>query len=160
MLVVVDTGNVVGGVAANVTVIPEPVGLIVIVTDALFVESVTDVAVTVTVAGFGIVVGAVYVVAVPLGVEVAEKLPHVAGAVVVQVTVHFTPALALSFVTVALKLAVADVASDVGGVALKPTEITAGGGVLDPPPPPQPTNQTVIIATANSGTIRNIRGNT
>jgi hypothetical protein len=122
MLVVEDVLSDDGGAAANVTTMPGAV--IVIVAEADFVGSVTDVAVTVTVAGFGITLGAVYVVAVPLAVEVAEKLPHVAGAVVVQATVHFTPAFALSLATFAVMLVLVDAASAVGGAAANATLIT------------------------------------
>jgi hypothetical protein len=81
-----------------------------------------------------------------------EKLPHVEEAAGVQLAVHLTPALLLSLLTIAVKLAVPAVASEVGAAALKLTEMTAGGGV-DPPPPPHPTSQTVINATTNRGNI-------
>ena len=82
----------------------------VIVAEADFVVSVTEVAVTVTVLGVGIAVGAVYVVGAPLAVPVGLKEPH---GEVPQVTVQLTPL--LSLVTTAVRLAVAPVASDVGG---------------------------------------------
>jgi hypothetical protein len=51
-------------------------------------------------------------VATPLAVLVGLKEPH---AEPVQLTVHLTPAFALSLVTTAVRLAVAPVTSDVGG---------------------------------------------
>jgi hypothetical protein len=71
---------------------------------------------------------------VPLAVEAGAKLPQ---EVPPQVTVHFTPALLLSLLTIAVRLAVVAAISVVGGVELKATEIAAGGGVggvLEPPP--------------------------
>ena len=82
----------------------------VMVAEADFVGSVTEVAVTVTVLGVGIAVGAVYVVGAPLAVPVGLKEPH---GEVPQVTVQLTPL--LSLVTTAVRLAVAPVTSDVGG---------------------------------------------
>ena len=82
----------------------------VMVAEADFVVSVTEVAVTVTVLGVGIAVGAVYVVGAPLAVPVGLKEPH---GEVPQVTVQLTPL--LSLVTTAVRLAVAPVTSDVGG---------------------------------------------
>jgi hypothetical protein len=74
---------------------------IVIVAVADLVESVTDVAITVTVAGLGTALGAEYFVAAPLPVEVAERLPQPEPP---QETDHFTPALALSLLTTAVRL--------------------------------------------------------
>jgi hypothetical protein len=84
----------------------------VMVAEADFVGSVTEVAVTVTVLGVGIAVGAVYVVGAPLAVPVGLKEPH---GEVPQVTVQLTPPFLLSLVTTAVRLAVAPVTSDVGG---------------------------------------------
>jgi len=61
------------------------------------VESVTEVAIRVALPPLGTVLGAVYVVVLPLGVDVGLKDPHAA----VGVQVQFTPALAPSLVTVA-----------------------------------------------------------
>jgi hypothetical protein len=55
-------------------------------------------------------------------VVVAEKLPH---AEVPHATVHLTPALALSFVTTAVRFAVVLTVNDAGGVPLKATEMVA-----------------------------------
>jgi hypothetical protein len=85
----------------------------VMVAEADFVVSVTDVAVTVTVLGFGIVVGAVYVVAAPLAVVVGLKEPH--DEPPPQATVQVTPPFLLSLLTTAVRLVVAPTASDVGG---------------------------------------------
>jgi hypothetical protein len=68
------------------------------------VVSVTEVAVTVTVAGVGTAAGAVYVVGAPLNVLLGEIVPHVGGAHaeggVPCVVVQLTPALAGSFRTI------------------------------------------------------------
>jgi hypothetical protein len=85
---------------------------IVMVAEADFVESVTDVAVTDTVAGLGAEAGAVNFVAVPLAVEAVEKLPHCE---LPQVTDHFTPAFALSLLTTAVRLITDPVSVDDGG---------------------------------------------
>ena len=111
---------------------------IVIVAEIDFVESVTEVAITVTVAGFGVEPGALYLVAAPLAVEPVEKLPHCE---LPQVTVHLTPPLALSLLTTAVTLVLVPESRDDGGWGLKATEIGAGG--LEEPDPLQP----VIINT-------------
>jgi hypothetical protein len=100
------------GGAFSVTVIGAPGAEIVIVAVAALVESVTDVAVTVTVAGLGTEAGAEYRVAAPLAVEVAERLPQAEPP---QETDHFTPALALSLLTTALRLADEPAVTDDGG---------------------------------------------
>src|SRR5260370_7030883 len=91
--------------------------LIVIVAEAVFVVSVAEVAVTVTVAGFGGVEGAVYVVAVPLGEDADEKVPHDE---LLHVTVHLTPALLLSFLTTAVRLASPPATTDAHAARLPP----------------------------------------
>jgi hypothetical protein len=58
MLVVAEVPSVVGGAAANATLMLAA-AVIVIVAEIDFVESVTEVAVTVTVAGLGTALGAV-----------------------------------------------------------------------------------------------------
>ena len=93
---------------------------IVIVAVAVFVLSVTETAVTVTVLPVGIAEGAVKVVAAPLAVDVGLNDPH---ATVPQVTVHLTPAFALSFATFAVMLVVAFTASGLGGCAANVTAI-------------------------------------
>jgi hypothetical protein len=123
-LVVEPTKREVGGVGVSATEIEGGgAAVTVMVFDAVFVLSVTDVATIVTVLFVGTVEGAVYVVGALLAVEVALKLPH--GALP-QVTDQVTPPLALSLLTTAVRFAVADVARDVG--AEKVTEMTAGGG--------------------------------
>ena len=84
----------------------------VMVAEADFVESVTEVAVIATVAGLGAVVGAVNLVAAPLAVVAVEKLPHCE---LPQVTDHLTPAFALSLLTTAVRLMVAPASIDDGG---------------------------------------------
>ena len=92
------------GGAFNVTEIGALGAEIVMLADADLVESVTEVAVTVTVAGLGTEAGAEYWVAEPLAVEAAEKLPH---GELPQLTDHLTPAFALSLLTTAVRLAAA-----------------------------------------------------
>ena len=111
---------------------------IVMVAEAVFVESVTEVAVIATVAGLGTEAGAVNFVAVPLAVEAVEKLPHCE---LPQVTVHLTPASALSLLTMAVRLVVALVTVEDGGCVLNVTEI-AGGLGLEPEPALQPVIST------------------
>ena len=84
----------------------------VIVAVADLVESVTEVAVTVTVAGFGAEPGALYLVAAPLAVDADEKLPHGEPP---QLTVQLTPALAVSLLTMAVRLVLVPASSDDGG---------------------------------------------
>jgi 3-deoxy-D-manno-octulosonate 8-phosphate phosphatase KdsC-like HAD superfamily phosphatase len=65
-------------------------------------------------------------------VDAELKVPH---GEVLQVADHVTPAFALSLVTVAVRVAVADAARVVGAGAAKATEIAGGvGGVLELPP--------------------------
>ncbi len=68
----------------------------------------TEVAVSVTVKSLAGVLGAVYVVGVPLGVEVGKTVPH---DVTEHETVQVTPLFAESLVTVAVNCAVAPAAS-------------------------------------------------
>jgi hypothetical protein len=96
----------------RVTVIGALGAEMVMVAEADLVESVTEVAVTATVAGLGVEAGAVNLVAVPLAVEAAEKLPHCA---LPQVTDHLTPAFALSLLTTAVRLMVEPASVDDGG---------------------------------------------
>jgi hypothetical protein len=68
-----------------------------------------------------------------------------------QMTVQVTPALLLSFATTAVRLAVALVASDVGG-AVKVTEIAGGVGGVEPDPP-QDVRQMDSTAMAKRGIV-------
>jgi 3-deoxy-D-manno-octulosonate 8-phosphate phosphatase KdsC-like HAD superfamily phosphatase len=71
-------------------------------------------------------------VGAPLAVEAELNVPH---GEVLQVTDHVTPAFALSLLTVAVRVAVADAARVVGTGDAKATEIAGGvGGVLELPP--------------------------
>jgi hypothetical protein len=74
----------------------------VIVADADFVPSVTDVAISATVAGLGTAAGAVYVTAVPEALVVADNDPQPFA--VVHDNAHVTPFAVLSLLTVAVKL--------------------------------------------------------
>jgi hypothetical protein len=91
----------------------------------LLVPSATDVAVSVTAAGFGIVEGAVYVTdvgVVLLSVPQADPLQP-------PETDHLTPALCESFCTVALKFCVPPVAT-LAVVGETATAIPAAAGVM------------------------------
>lgn len=117
--------------------------VMVMLAEADFVLSLTEVAVTVMVLLVGMFAGASYVVAMPLGVEVGLKLPQM---LLPHVTVHFTPAPALSLLTFAVMAVVVLAVSDAGGCAEKETAIGGGVGLL--PPPPQEAREVVKIATA------------
>jgi hypothetical protein len=115
----------------------------VIVAEADFVPSLTDVAVSVTVAGFGTVPGAVYVIAVPDALVVADSDPHPPA--VAHDAAHVTPFAALSLFTVAMKFCVAlgatvaDVGDTATAIAVPPPLVE-----LDPPHPtisPAPTTE-------------------
>ena len=102
---------------------------------ALLEESLTEVAMTVTLPPVGTVAGAVYVVMLPLGVTVGLKAPQAAAGVQLQVT----PPAAESFCTVAATLAVPPVPSVAGGIVESVTETDGGGGPdTGELPPPQP----------------------
>lgn len=73
-----------------------------IVVAAVFVTSATEVAVTVTVAGLGTVLGAVYVTGAPLALLDGNTLPHAAPVQPAPDTAQVTPLFAESFVTVAV----------------------------------------------------------
>lgn len=101
------------------------------VTEADFVVSATEVAVTVTVTWLaGAALGAVYKVGVPLGVVVGETLPQ--GAVG-QDTFHVTPSSEESFVTWAVMLTVPPACSMPPPVSGDMDTEIGGGGVDEPP---------------------------
>jgi len=103
---------------------------IVIVTEADFVASATDAAVSVTVRLLASELGGVYVVVAPLAVEFGETLPHGAAE---QETVHVTPTFAESFMTIAANCAVAPSST----VALvSESEILMAPLPPEPEPPP------------------------
>ena len=107
---------------------------------ALLDGSLTEVAMMVTLPPVGTAAGSVYVVMLPLGVEVGLKAPHAAAGVQLQ----FTPRAAESFWIVAATLVVPPLPSHAGGMVESVTEMVAGGGPdIDELPPPQPE----IVAT-------------
>ena len=112
-----------------------PLEVIVTVADADFVPSLTDVAVSVTVAGLGTAAGAVYVTAAPEALVVADSDPHPPA--VAHEAAHVTPFAALSLLTVAVKLCVAFGATDaVVGVTATEMPVLPPPPELDPPPHP------------------------
>ena len=130
-----DTPRLAGGAVEKVTAIPREM-----VPETDLLPSDTEVAVMVTLPPDGAVIGAVYVVAAPLAVDVGLKLPQVPAGV----QLHVTPLAAESLDTVTDKLVVAPNAMFAGGAVEKLTEI----GCVPPPeePPPQPVT-TKITAT-------------
>jgi hypothetical protein len=131
-----ETGSVAGGSCEIVTLIDVTAALIWTVFCAVFVESVTEAAVMTTCPPDGTVPGATYVVLAPLAVEVGVNVPHAPAGVQLQLT----PALALSFVTVADTPTLSPTVIAWGGRAEKFTEIgwvPVPPPVLLPPPPPQ-----------------------
>jgi hypothetical protein len=127
----------------SVTEIGVFAGEIVIAAVADFVESVTEVAVIVTLDWLVTEAGAEYLVAAPLAVDVVERVPHVE---LVQETDHFIPALALSLLTTAVRLVDEPASSDDGGAGLNAIEIAGGFGVFEDDPP-QPIT---VITRANA----------
>jgi len=83
------------------------IAVIVIVIDADLVPSATEVAVTVTVGGFGGAAGAVYVTAAPDALVAGDTTPHVAALQPAPETAQLTPLPAASFATVAITVCVA-----------------------------------------------------
>lgn len=80
-----------------------------IVAAALFIVSVTDVAVNVTMAGLGTVGGAVYVIGAPDALELLETEPQAAPLQPAPESVQVTPLFCASFCTVAVKLSLCPV---------------------------------------------------
>jgi hypothetical protein len=78
-----------------------------IVIDAVLVPSATDVAIRVTVGGFGGVAGAVYVTDAPDALVAGDTTPHVAPLQPAPDTAQLTPLPAESFATVAITVCVA-----------------------------------------------------
>jgi hypothetical protein len=79
---------------------------------AAFVLSATEVALNVTVAGFGTVAGAVYVIGVPEALYAAESVPHAAPLQPAPESAQLTPFCCESFCTVAVKACFCPVARD------------------------------------------------
>jgi hypothetical protein len=146
-VVVAFTGTV-AVVCASDTEIPPGAAPIVIVAEADFVPSLTDVAVSVAVAGFGVVAGAVYVTDVPEALVVADSEPQPFA--VAQESDQVTPLLALSFETVGVKVCVLPRAT----IALVGATLTAIGVELPPPLgeelPPQPATNAPTNARTNA----------
>jgi hypothetical protein len=125
----------------------------VIVAEADFVPSLTDVAVIATVGGDGAggALGAVHVTAAPDALVVAESEPQRFN--VLHETDHVTPLFALSFATVAVNVCVFPVVTvAVVGVMLTATaaEPPPVGAVVLFDPPPQPVANATTSAVANT----------
>ena len=127
----------------------------VIVAVPFFVPSVTEVAVNVTLAGTGTLLGAVYVIAAPEALEVADKVPHVAPLQPVPESVQVTPLFCESFVTVAVKFCVSPVCT-LGLVGATLTEITGAAVTVIVAVPcfvPSATEVAVSVTVAGLGTL-------
>jgi hypothetical protein len=78
----------------------------VIANAAVLVVSVTDFAVSVTIAGAGTLAGAEYIIAAPDALDAADNVPQLAPVHPAPLNVHVTPAFCASFFTVAVTLSV------------------------------------------------------
>jgi hypothetical protein len=124
----------------------------VIVADADFVPSATEVAFIVTVAGDGTAAGAMYVAEV---VVTFASVPHVAPEQPVPESDQVTPLFCKSFCNVAVKAAAVDTCTDVER-GLTPTEIGSGAAVTvivaDADFVPSATEVALIVMVAGAGT--------
>src|SRR5580704_3847707 len=125
---------------------PDP-AVNVIVAFADFVASSTDVAVSVTVGGFGTAAGAVYITAAPDFAVIPDNVPQAAAVQPAPESAHVVPAFFGSFVTVAVKLLVwlACTVAEPGERATD-TLLTGGAGLVEDPPP-HPENPATDIIT-------------
>lgn len=130
---------------------PPTTAVMVIVTEAVFVLSVTEVAVAVTVAGVGTVAGVAYVMAAPEALEVADKVPQVAPLQPAPVSIQLTPLFCASFCTVAVMLLVWPVGTDAAVVV---TEMVMLCTVLDDPPPQPAVNITMVRSDETNKQLR------
>jgi hypothetical protein len=99
----IGTFAVVGLTATEIAVAPD-VAASVIVAVPIFVESAIDVAVSVTVGGFGTAAGAVYITGAPEAVVMLESVPHAAAVQPAPESVQAVPLFCGSSSTVAVKL--------------------------------------------------------
>jgi|SRR5271167_2610176 len=115
---------------------PDTLDVIDAVADENLLWSVVESAVTVTTPLDGTLVGAVYIVGLPLAVWVGLKDPQLAG--LPQVAIQSTPALAISSVTAAATWAVVPASMLVGGNCVTVREISgvvlAAFGLAELPP--------------------------
>jgi hypothetical protein len=118
------------GVRLTLTV-PPLAAVTVIVAEAFFVVSRTEVAVSVTVAGVGTAAGAVYVMPTPDALDAFERVPQVGPLHPVPLRVQFTPLFCESFETIAVNVCVLPVCTvaEVGATATEtPAEIVIVAG--------------------------------
>ena len=149
------TSMVLGGKWPDVNTMEIAVeGVIVTVAITDFVLSAVDVAVIVTVLPDGSVAGAVKTIGLPLTVCAGVRLnvPQ-PGAATAQVTVQSTPLPMLSFVTVAITVAVPLTGIALGGAMLSVTEITGTVTVIMALANLVPSvTEVAVIVTAVAGT--------
>jgi hypothetical protein len=112
--------------AGSVMVTPVTVPVMLTVTEENLLWSVADTAVTVTVAFEGTAAGAVKVVAPPFGVCAGVKEPQLADTpdVSVHTEVQFTPAFAVSLLTLAVSCALEPTGIEAGGICVMATEMS------------------------------------
>jgi hypothetical protein len=124
----------------------------VMVAVAVFVVSVTEVAVNLTVAGFGTFTGAVYVTAAPDALDVGVTAPHVAPLQPVPDSVQLTPLFAESFATLAVKL-VFPPTTTLAAVCDRLIVIASGIAVIVIPAVPTfvPSATEVAVSTTTAG---------
>jgi hypothetical protein len=118
----------------------------VIVAFADLLASSTDVAVSVTVGGFGSAAGAVYITAAPDAALLPDSEPQAAPVQPGPDSVHVVPSFFGSFKTVAVKLA-PWLACTVALAGVSATA-TVGAGLVEDPPPHPASPATVIITHA------------
>lgn len=137
-------GNVAGGACVMVT--PDTVDVMVTVAENVLLRSVVDIAVTETVFPLGTERGAVNVLLPPLAVCAGEKDPQVGA--LPQRAAQFTPALAISLLTVADTVAVPPIGMEAGGVWVSETEMSGVSELFVFAPVEQPGRQTTPTTNA------------
>jgi hypothetical protein len=112
----------------SVTTIAAATAVTVTCAAAVLLVSATDVAVSVTTAGAGTLAGAVYVIAAPDALDVADSVPQVAPEQPAPVSVHVTPLFWESLVTAAVKVVVCVVCTE--AVDLFSVTVIAGAAAV------------------------------
>jgi hypothetical protein len=98
----IGTFAVLGLTATEIAVAPVVAASVIVA--PVFVESAIDVAVSVTVGGFGTAAGAVYITGAPEAVVMLESVPHAAAVQPAPASVQAVPLFCGSSSTVAVKL--------------------------------------------------------
>jgi hypothetical protein len=135
---------------------PVTTAVIVIVVAAVFVGSVTEVAVNVTVGVAGMLAGAMYVTAAPEALDVGVTVPHAAPVQTAPASDQVTPLPAASFATVAVNACVAPtwtLAVVSKSVTLTAVEAPVTMIVAVPFLDPSATDVAVSVTIAGLGTL-------